>query len=230
MFGCCELAADARLLDEHVDVVLERAVLGLDVLDRDRALEAGGALLHRLVDGRHAALARDLHELVLAVDQLRSSAPRRPSIARLSRELCARLGATLELGHRLLPARGQLVELVLRRSGSRQQLVAARGVVVDGRDRRARPSAPSARPRARRCAPRAARPASRAGRASRCASGAPRPRGACAPCRPRAVASAAAGAACGLAARVAPRALARRPRPRCRRCAIEYMYSSSVPG
>src|SRR5262249_35927808 len=51
------------------DVVLERAELGLDVLDRDRALEPGGAPRHGLVDGGHATLAAHLDELVLAVDQ-----------------------------------------------------------------------------------------------------------------------------------------------------------------
>ena len=67
--GVGELAADARLLDEHVDVVLERTELGLDVLDGDGALEPGGAAHDGLVDRGHPAFAGERHELVLAVDQ-----------------------------------------------------------------------------------------------------------------------------------------------------------------
>src|SRR5262249_40892914 len=65
-----ELAAGARLLDEHVDVVLDRAVLWADVLDRDRALEPSRTAHHGLIHRRHPALTAHADELVLAGDDL----------------------------------------------------------------------------------------------------------------------------------------------------------------
>ena len=77
-----ELRTDARLLDEHVDVVLERAVLRLDVLDRDGALETRGTANHTLVDRRHPALACDADELILAIDRMTAEI-HEPSLQRL---------------------------------------------------------------------------------------------------------------------------------------------------
>src|SRR5262249_29430325 len=68
--GVRELAAHPRLLDEHVDVILERAVLGLDVLDSDGALKSGGATDDGLVDRGHPPFAGKRDQLVLAVDHL----------------------------------------------------------------------------------------------------------------------------------------------------------------
>jgi hypothetical protein len=67
--GMGEFRANPGLLDEHINVVAQRAKLRADAFDRDGALKSRRTANHRAVHGCHSAFTGDLDKLILAVDQ-----------------------------------------------------------------------------------------------------------------------------------------------------------------
>ena len=69
--GMQKAGAQPSLLDEHRDLAILVAKLGLHLLERHRTRKPRGAVHDRTPNHRHAALARPFDELILAIDKLR---------------------------------------------------------------------------------------------------------------------------------------------------------------